>query len=382
MKKIALVTNHLTPFRKFFYEKMYHKCKDIGFDFKVFLMTKCEPQRNWNYDELKTEYSYLMKDIHLSFPINNHINLEIKKKLRQFNPDIVIMAGSYMYVTNWFVCSLRKKLDFKLLYWNEAHFNEIRNYNCITLKIREIIRRKFFSKIDGFWYSGQMSLQFCKHYSFGHKDFFFLPNLVDNEIYSKPFVTSEEKREKLKRKWNVFKKIILIPARLSKEKAIDKFIYMVKKCKGIQNYTILIAGTGNCKETVKTAIEQTTLDVRLLGFQQQDVMQELFSIADIFVLPSLSDSNPLSCIEALWAGLPLIVSKHVGNHPEVVQDNGCVFDYEKADQSIALIDEILQADNEWFKKARIVSRNIAIKTYNPDSVTERIINEMSDKYFK
>ena len=38
------------------------------------------------------------------------------------------------------------------------------------------------------------------------------------------------------------------------------------------------------------------------------------------ILPSLSDPNPLSCIEACWSANPLIVSEHVGNNPEIITE--------------------------------------------------------------
>lgn len=48
-------------------------------------------------------------------------------------------------------------------------------------------------------------------------------------------------------------------------------------------------------------------------------MIELYSISDVFVLPSISDANPLTCIEALWTELPLFISENCGNYPEVIE---------------------------------------------------------------
>jgi glycosyltransferase involved in cell wall biosynthesis len=61
-------------------------------------------------------------------------------------------------------------------------------------------------------------------------------------------------------------------------------------------------------------------------------MLTLYAQADGFCLPSLSDPNPLSVIEALWAGLPLLLSTKVGNHPECLEQgkNGFAFDPLKA----------------------------------------------------
>ena len=82
MRKILLVTNHLTPYRKIFYSKFHQICESKGIDFKVLLMTKIEPKRNWDYNSLKIPFAHLMKDIHITFPINNHLNIEIKKQLK------------------------------------------------------------------------------------------------------------------------------------------------------------------------------------------------------------------------------------------------------------------------------------------------------------
>ena len=381
MRKILLVTNHLTPYRKIFYSKFHQICESKGIDFKVLLMTKIEPMRNWDYNSLKIPFAHLMKDIHITFPINNHLNIEIKKQLKIYKPDVVIMAGSYMYLTNWIVCSYKRKYKYKLLYWNEAHFNELRNYNKLILKIREKIRNIFFSKIDGFWYSGSMSKDFCDHYSTTPKDLFFLPNLVDNTLYSKAHTCTIEEKNTLKKKWKIEKKCIIIPARLSKEKGIDKFINLLSHCNGIEKFTVVIPGTGPYKEEIESAIKQSSVDVRLLGFQQQHEMLELFSIADIFALPSLSDPNPLTCIEALWSGLPLIVSIHVGNYPEVIQsENGCVFDYNDSTNAIRKIEKILNADQAWMKNASLISLKIANDIYNPNIAVSRVIDEMIRQY--
>ena len=59
MRKILLVTNHLTPYRKIFYSKFHQICESKGIDFKVLLMTKIEPKRNWDYNSLKIPFAHL-----------------------------------------------------------------------------------------------------------------------------------------------------------------------------------------------------------------------------------------------------------------------------------------------------------------------------------
>ena len=46
----------------------------------------------------------------------------------------------------------------------------------------------------------------------------------------------------------------------------------------------------------------------------------------MFIIPSLADCNPLSLIEAAKTGNNLLVSKGVGNYPELVDGNGYIFE--------------------------------------------------------
>ena len=133
-----------------------------------------------------------------------------------------------------------------------------------------------------------------------------------------------------------------------------------------------------CDSEIEKKIANVNLDVRLLGFQQQDHIMELYAISDFFILPSLSDPNPLTCIEALWSGLPLLVSTHVGNYPEVVQEglNGYVFDYSNPQRAINQIECLLNSSMEWREKATRVSLEIAKSIYNSENVVKRFVDNL------
>jgi len=384
-KKIVLVTNHLTPYRRKFYDDFFNACKKAGIEFRVLLMTKREPKRNWNYDSLKVDYAHLMKGYHFSFPINNHLNLEVLNKLREVKPDLVLMAGSYMYSTNWLVLLNKKKFNVPVIYWNEAHFNEKRNYNKLILKMRDSIRNLIFPHFDGYWYSGELSKKFVTHYSNKSAKLYFLPNFIDNEVYNLASKKSEIEISEIKNKFEIplQNNVIIIPARLSIEKGIHLFIDFLKKVKNTKNLTVLIPGTGPYENVIAEKVKNSGLDIRLIGFQNQVAMVEMYSIAKIFMLPSLSDPNPLTCIEALWSGLPLFISNHVGNYPEVVKEgiNGYVFDYSKKDEAIYKLNLILNESDNWYETAKYKSLEIANSIYHSEMIIKNVINEMSNDFF-
>ena len=379
-KKIVLVTNEINPYRKSFYDKLYKYCLSIGVNFTVLLMTKVEHGYNWNYEEVKSNYAILMKGVHFSFPILNHLNIEVTSYIKNLRPDIVIMAGSYFFYTNWLVIALKKRLKYPIYFWSETHFQEERDYAPWKFKVREFVRRFIYRKFDGFWYSGRLSKELVSHYARNDAKYHFVPNLIDNQLYFSTVQRLRKDRDQLRERWDIPKDnyVLITPARLSKVKGIHTFVDLLKKADKKDNVTMLIPGIGSDKAMIEKAITDTGLDVRLLGFQQQDIIMELYALADFFVLPSLSDPNPLTCIEALWCGLPLLVSTHVGNYPEVVKSehNGYVFNYSKPETAISTINKLLDSTAEWKESARDCSLQIASQYYDPEKVVKRLVDDL------
>jgi glycosyltransferase involved in cell wall biosynthesis len=80
---------------------------------------------------------------------------------------------------------------------------------------------------------------------------------------------------------------------------------------------VRVAGDGPERAALETEIERLEAPVELLG-ERGDVA-ELLATADVFVLPSRSEGLPMSVLEAMAAGLPVIASR-VGGVGELVVD--------------------------------------------------------------
>jgi glycosyltransferase involved in cell wall biosynthesis len=70
------------------------------------------------------------------------------------------------------------------------------------------------------------------------------------------------------------------------------------------------------------------LDVILTGHLHVNQIVQVLHDANIFILATKNDPNPLSVIEAAFAGLPLIISRLAGNAEELVKPgvNGFLLD--------------------------------------------------------
>jgi glycosyltransferase involved in cell wall biosynthesis len=82
---------------------------------------------------------------------------------------------------------------------------------------------------------------------------------------------------------------------------------------------VVIIGEGPLRAQLAQTIEELGIQkqVQLLGARSE--IPELLNTLDIFVLPSLSEGLPMSILEAMACGLPVVATR-VGGIPEVVLD--------------------------------------------------------------
>lgn len=378
--RLVLLTNILTPFRIHFYDLLYEECQRQGIEFSVLVMAAREPGRVWEYEAFQRQYTTLLKGILIrKFKIDWIFNTNVSSTLQALRPDIVVCAGSYLNPSVWQALHLAKTHPYKILFWSESHLKEQRNYGTVKLALREKVRHGVLNQFDGFWFAGQLSRQFLERYISGSKEYIFVPNLVENGKYYRAANYSRTEKDEIKQQLGIpaGKKVLLCPARLSPEKGHLAFLRLVSKTRQKENLVLLLSGEGPLQEDIRRTAEQENLDVRLLGFQDQDAMIRLYAIADLFVLPSLSDPNPLTCIEACWAGKPLLVSEHVGNNPELVQEgkNGTVFRYQNQKEAVKKIESLLEWSLEQLYDAGRISLEIAQQRYNSEQAVHRIVAE-------
>src|SRR5690606_26999592 len=92
---------------------------------------------------------------------------------------------------------------------------------------------------------------------------------------------------------------------------------------------------------------------RVMFLGKQDSVAELLACADLFLLPSASESFGLSALEAMASGAPVVATR-VGGIPEVVRDGvgGYLADVGDVETMSAASLDILSDDAEWKRMSR------------------------------
>jgi N-acetyl-alpha-D-glucosaminyl L-malate synthase BshA len=118
--------------------------------------------------------------------------------------------------------------------------------------------------------------------------------------------------------------------------------------------------------------------VEFVGKQPQSQVRDYLSAADLFLLPSESESFGLSALEAMACEVPVIATR-VGGVPEVVEEGGCGYLFDVGDvKGMAERTLMILSDEEERKRLGRRGREIAITRF----ATEKIIPQYEELYRK
>jgi glycosyltransferase involved in cell wall biosynthesis len=117
---------------------------------------------------------------------------------------------------------------------------------------------------------------------------------------------------------------LLFLSRLDPKKGLDLLIAAFARVRNQHPGALLvIAGDGSPafvqdlkQQSRRLGVESA---IEWAGFLKDSVKDKAFRQADIFVLPSYSENFGVAVVEAMGAGLPVIVSDQVGLHQEIAR---------------------------------------------------------------
>lgn len=193
----------------------------------------------------------------------------------------------------------------------------------------------------------------------------FIPNGV-NKLEVK-------KGDVIYKKWGLKKdEYILFLGRVVPEKGVS---YLINAYKGLKtSFKLVIAGGGSHSNNY---IEQIKIEagdssrIIFTDFVQGEELEELFSNAYLYVLPSDLEGMPLSLLEAMSYGNCCIVS-NIPECAEVVEDMAVIFNKSDVSDLSNKLEFLLENPNI-VMKYKSMSSSFICKKYDWDSVINRTI---------
>lgn len=381
--KIVFITGGLSPYRVAFCDcvNSYMERTQKG-EMKLFLLSDQGFNSNYDNNLLMRSYAEVLKGKTLVMPDNTTrfmINPGIGKRIAEEKPDFVILGGSWTHPSTWLLLLCKKRIGAPIYFWAESHL-----HNGLKRKQRkawkEFFKKHIYNHFDGFFAPGEYAREAilqtgCRK----RQNCVQLPNLVENEKYRKA-AEKRLQRDLIRAQYGIEQDrvVLFTPSRLVDLKGIMEFLESGTRELSDSQITWVVAGMGPLKEKLEAYANAHCVDLRLPGFVDQKTVVDYLALSDWFLLPSLSDPNPLSVIEALWAKLPLALSQYVGNVPETLEEekNGISFNTLSEESVCRALVTMKNCDSEWLRSAGLRSGEIAQEHFEMGKETERIVLEI------
>ena len=376
------VTNIPTPYRLHFYKVFSQVLRDKNIELQVWFMAKTEPGRYWQLNPRSFEFKYRFSSgfhplIHERiFHFNPNLLFSLLKK----PPKWLLLSGSWYFPT--FICALliARLRGIKTIIWNESNLA----YVEYSQSFINTVRGKVLSLGDAYAVPGQWAKEYVSFHVPASKKrkFLQLPNVVDEEKYLSGVRQRAVQKDRLRQKWDIpsDKRVIVSLTRLEPIKGLNQMLAGWLQFSYKSKTIWLIAGDGSLRQNLQTEIQTAGMEgsIRLLGHRTEDEILELLALADAFALPSLGDPYPLAVLEAMFAGLPLLLSNRVGCHPETLKPgkNGLLFDPYQVEDVRQTLDNFLTLTPRQWKTMGEHSLQLASERFGTEIVVQNFVTDI------
>lgn len=142
-------------------------------------------------------------------------------------------------------------------------------------------------------------------------------------------------------------------------------------------------GTGELFEDLKKQAKdlldkKDNISYELMGYTKHDDIMKYYkeNSIDAFVMVAVSEGNPVSVMEAMSFGIP-VISYNICNMPNMVIGNGLLIDEKASPKELAeCIEKFSGFDDETISKFRQTSRDIWERDYNQEINNKKFIEEV------
>lgn len=378
MKKIAIISSHPIQYNAPFFELLaQHPKIDLLVIYtwgEKALTNKFDPHFGrvieWDIPLLRGYKYHFSKNISKN-PGSDHftgiITPNLIQEIEGFNPDAIWVWGwsfqSHLKVMRYF------KGKIPIWFRGDSIIGE-------TSKSFKTVARKWvltwiYKHIDKAFYVGQRNKEYYHEFGLNESQLIKAHHSIDNNRFSALSVNDKVVLKNLKQELEIKENdfVILFAGKLEPRKN-PSFLESLGKRIEQEEIKLVIVGNGPLETQLKLELAQSK-NVKFLDFQNQTQMPIIYRLANLYLLPSLSETWGLGMNEALACGTPVAASKHCGGAADLVnQKNGFIFDPKEG------VDNFLQKLYIFRDLPKVDFRMEFIHTFNYDRIVEAVVQEL------
>ena len=306
MKKVLFITNIPAPYRIDFFNEL-GKLVDLTVIFEA----KTTPRTTFNYnlDSIVHFRAIFLSDGDIQERTINH---NILPFLRRGAYDHVVVT-SYGYATEAFAILMLKTRG--IPYEMELDGGISRQENPIAHAIKSLLIRGAVR----YWSTGEQTDRFYGSFGIAKEKIQRYPfsSIFEREILSRP-PSSEERAEAKHRLGIAQKQLVLSVGQSIHRKGYDLLIRAAALLPA--DVGVVVVGGNPRPEWSALMQELNVSNVSFVEFAPKDVLNEYYTAADVFVLPTREDVWGLVVNEAMARGVPVITTNGCVAGCEMIQE--------------------------------------------------------------
>lgn len=305
--------------------------KKRGHEVYVFAPSKSisTPNQDQNLYMLKSMPLIVAKEY--KFRLAAFYSREVAKKIKELDLDIIHTHSEFSLGLFGKIISRKFKIPFIHTYhtmWEDYIHYLIPvkgTRNIYPKRFARTFSKNFITKAECIIAPSKKTEKYLRYKcKIKNKPIYIVPTGIDIEPFKKENYSNEE-RLKLRESLGISKddKIILFLGRVAEEKSIDKILNAMPLIfKNMPNAKFLIVGEGPSKKQLMEQAKKLQIMDKVIftGKVDWDEVPKYYNISDIFVNASLTETQGLTFIEAMAAGIP-VVAKYAPNLSEFIINN-------------------------------------------------------------
>jgi glycosyltransferase involved in cell wall biosynthesis len=169
------------------------------------------------------------------------------------------------------------------------------------------------------------------------------------------------------------KPVLLYVGRLDKEKKIDVILRALPDILRVTDVHLVLVGMGQEKQKLEKSIKELGIQhaVTFTGFVPDKDLQNIYRIADLFVIAGIAELQSIVTMEAMASGLP-VVAVNAMALPELVHDGGNGYLFSDGDSQM-LAEKVIAILSNPTMRVQMSQKSLEI-------IKDHDINKVIEKY--
>jgi glycosyltransferase involved in cell wall biosynthesis len=373
-KRIAFITNFITPYRVSFYSKLNSSDK---YDWLVIHGSKKKDDGRPPYQGTLNFPNVIVGYKEMKFgPFYLRWQSRVLQQIQKWRPYIVINEGIVGTFSSWFTLIWARLNKSKNIIWHGGWESQARNPHILVFK--KLIIRQFLKLADHIIVYSSKGRKYLESLGVPSEKITIcfngleIDHLLDKETEYRNLAKDLREKEGVEEK-----KVFLYVGGMMEEKQILLLLQAYQELTPSQNAILWLVGDGPDLVKYKNFVRENHLDGIKFWGRIIDEVDILFAAADYFVLPG---EGGLAINQALFWGLPCVVGNADGTEDDLVFEGKTGFRFipEDVKSLKSALTRCIQLTEQQRKCFGMEGHDIVISRSNVNQMVNTFINTIEN----